>query len=332
MIIDAYTHLFPQKYLSRIQGLLDPAMMATWFQNKPLCDIEARLETIDAIPDYRQVIANSMPPLETLGSPDETPAFAQLANDGLAEYCATHPNHFAAFVASVPMNNVDAAVAEIDRAVGELGAKGIQIFSNVNGMPLDDPQFFPIFERMAEHDLPIWLHPARTAQFSDYKAEKLSKYAVYFTFGWPYETTVAMTHLVFSALFEKLPNIKVIAHHAGAMVPAFDGRIADGFNDFTRYRDDKELRDVLSKLSRHPSEYYKMFYTDTATFGSEASIRLGVNYFGPERCLFGSDAPFGKVGGVETVTDTIAIVDRLELSAAEREAIVRGNLTKLLRL
>src|SRR6185436_17625205 len=124
-------------------------------------------------PGYKQVLTLSMPAVEFLGTPEETPELARLANDGMAEIVQQHPQLFPAFVASLPMNNVPASLEEMDRAIGQLGAKGVQIFTNVNGRPLDEPEFFPIFERMSKtYDLPIWVHPSRTAKFADYPTEE----------------------------------------------------------------------------------------------------------------------------------------------------------------
>src|SRR2546425_11151618 len=112
--------------------------------------------------------------------------------------------------------SVPEALREMDRAIEKLGAKGIQIFTNVNGRPLDEPEFYPIFERMAnKHDLPVWVHPTRTAKFADYVSESKSKYEIYWLFGWPYETSVFMARLVFSGMMEKLPGLKIITHHLG---------------------------------------------------------------------------------------------------------------------
>jgi uncharacterized protein len=330
MRLDIYTHFFPPRYFARLETLVDPARMTPWFRNPPLRLLDERLRMIDAFPDYRQVIANSMPPLEALGGPDATPELARLVNDGFAEIVAKYPDHFAAFVAALPMNNPEAAVAEIDRAVEKLGARGVQIFSNVNGKPLDDPAFFPVLERMAHYDLPIWLHPVRTAALADYPTLERSKFAAFFTFGWPYETTVAMTHLIFSGLFERLPNIKIIAHHLGAMVPFCAGRIGVGFEEFVQDLPDPELIAAREELSRPPADYYRMFYADTALFGAEAGTRAGVEFFGPEKCLFGSDAPFGR--GAPSIAETIRIVEALDISDTEREAIFSGNARKLLRL
>lgn len=330
MRLDIYTHFFPPRYFAKLETLVEAERMKPWFRNPPLRLLDERLRLIDKFPDYRQVIANSMPPLEVVAGPDVTPELARIVNDGFAELCAKYPDHFAAFVAALPMNNPQAAVKEIDRAINELGARGVQIFTNVNGRPLDEPDFFPIFQRMAEHDLPIWLHPVRTAAWSDYPALDQSRYANFFTFGWPYETSVAMTHLVFAGIFETLPTIKIIAHHMGAMVPFFEGRVGIGFEEFTEHSTEPALVEARARLTRPPAEYFKMFYADTALFGAAAGTRCGVDYFGPERCLFGTDAPFGY--GEVSLGDTIRIVEELEVTEAERAQIFAGNARRLLRL
>jgi len=126
---------------------------------------------MERFPGYKQILTLSLPAIEFLAPRDKSPGLARLANDGMAEIVARHPGHFPAFVASLPMNNVPEALHELDRAIGELGAKGIQIFTNVNGRPLDEPEFYPIFERMAnKYDLPIWVHPTRTAKFATTQA------------------------------------------------------------------------------------------------------------------------------------------------------------------
>ena len=128
-------------------------------------------------------------------------------------------DRFPAFVAALPMNDVEAALRELERAAGELGARGVQLFTNVRGRPLDEPEFFPVFEALAERDLAIWLHPARGAGSSDYASESKSRFEIWWTLGWPYETSAAMARLVFSRVFDRLPGLKVITHHMGGLVP-----------------------------------------------------------------------------------------------------------------
>src|SRR5260370_8601166 len=114
--------------------------------------------------------------MEAFGDAKHSPELAQLANDGLAELVLKHPDRFPGFVAGLPMNNPKAAVEEIERAVMKLGATGVQLFSNVNGKPLDDPEYLPIFEKMPEINLPKWLHPRPSSDFLYYQTKEKSKY------------------------------------------------------------------------------------------------------------------------------------------------------------
>src|SRR5581483_3032263 len=188
-------HIFPRAYYDKMVEIApSKEAIRRWMNIPVLYDLDARLRMMDEFgPDYQQILTLSMPAVEYVAPPDKSPDLAKLANDGMAEIVAKHPKKFPAFVASVPMNNVKATLDEITRAVEKLGARGIQIFTNVNGRPLDDPEFEPIFAKMASYDLPIWMHPTRPASFSDYpKVEKGSKFDIWWVFGWPYETSAAM--------------------------------------------------------------------------------------------------------------------------------------------
>ncbi len=224
MKIDIFPHIFPPRFYERMLEVAPPGLyMQKRVRGIPvLVDLDERLRIMDRYEGYVQVLTLASPPIEALGGPDLTPELARLANDGMAELVARHPDRFPGFVASLPMNNPDAALREIDRAVGQLRATGIQIFSNVNGRPLDEPEFLPIFERMAALGLPIWLHPARPATFADYPSEKRSRYDLWWAFGWPYDTTIAMGRIVFAGLFDRFPDLKIITHHMGAMLPGED--------------------------------------------------------------------------------------------------------------
>ncbi|MGB7541260.1 MAG: amidohydrolase family protein, partial [Burkholderiales bacterium] len=237
-----------------------------------------------------------------------------------------------AFIASLAMNNPKAMMDECKRAMETLGARGIQIFSNVAGRPLDEPEFAPLFDAMAKYDLPIWLHPTRGAGFPDYVGEKKSKYEIWWTFGWPYETSVAMAHMVFAGLFDKHPDLKVITHHMGGMIPYFEGRVGPGWDQLGKRTSDIDYTKLLRKLKKRPLDYFRMFYADTALFGAWEATKCGLKFFGADRVLFASDAPFDPEKGSMYTRTTIEIIDRLDLSPAERHAIYEGNARKLLKL
>ena len=183
---------------------------------------------MDRFPDYCQVVSLPAPPIEAMGDAKPSPELAELANDGMAELVVKHPDRFPGFVAALPMNNPDAAVKEIDRAVLKLGAVGFQIYTNVNGRPLDEPDFLPIFEKMAERNVPIWLHPSRRPTFPITRRRRNPNSRLWWVFGWPYETSVAMARILFAGYFDRFPELKIITHHMGAMVPYFSGTHGPG--------------------------------------------------------------------------------------------------------
>src|SRR5581483_9986557 len=177
---------------------------------------------------------------------------AQLANDGLAELVAKYPKRFLRFIAGLPMNNPEAAAKEAERAVKQLGAVGVQICTNVNGRPLDEPDFLPVFQTMAELDAPIWVHPARGAGFPDYQTEKKSKYEMWWVFGWPYETSIFMARIIFAGYFDRWPKLKIITHHLGGMVPYFSGRTGPGLDQLGARTEDEDLTVYLRRLKKRP--------------------------------------------------------------------------------
>jgi aminocarboxymuconate-semialdehyde decarboxylase len=254
MKIDIYNHVMPVRYLEMMKThSKDAGIIKRMSGLRMLWDIEARAGMLDAWPDVRQVLTLSLPSPELVGGPELSPELARIANDDMAAMCAKWPRKFPAFVASLPMNNVPAALEEIDRAIGKLGARGVQICTSVNGRPLDEPEFFPVFERVTrKHDLPIWMHPARPATRADYVNEQKSKFEIWQVLGWPYETSVAMARIVFSGLFDRLPGMRVITHHCGAMIPYFAGRAETLWAQLGSRTADENYEELLKRMARKP--------------------------------------------------------------------------------
>ena len=336
--LDIFPHIFPQSFFARMKTLThtNAALAATikrWLHIPVLWDLDARINMMRRFKGYQQILTLSLPAIEYLAGPEESPALARLANEGMAEIVAAHPEYFPAFVASLPLNNVPASIAEMDYAIGKLGAKGIQIFTNVNGRPLDDPEFFPIFERcVKKYDLPIWLHPVRTSKFADYPAENKSKYEIWWLFGWPYETSACMARIVFSEMLDKLPTMKIITHHCGAMAPFFDARIELGMAQMGARTVDEDYGALLKRMAKRPLDYFKMFYGDTAVNGSASAIRCGLDFFGANHVLFGTDCPFDPQGGPMFIRESIRAIDSLKLKDADRRKVYFGNAMRMLRL
>ncbi len=334
MKLDIFPHIFPTAFYERMMKLSERAgyMQKRMREIPVLVDLELRFRIMDQFGDYQQILTLASPPLEVFGDPKTSPELARIANDGMAELVAKHPDRFPAFVASLPMNNADASVAELDRAVRDLKARGVQIFSNVNGRPLDEPEFRPLFERMAAHDLPIWLHPARPASFSDYPSEKKSRYEMWWVFGWPYETSVAMGRIVFSGLFDAFPDLKIITHHTGAMVPYFEGRVGPGLDQLGARTSEADNDLVKCNLKRRPIDYFRMFYADTAVFGAVGPLECGIAFFGVDQVLFGSDMPFDPEKGPGFIRETIRAIEAATLAPSDREKIYEQNARRLLKL
>ena len=330
--IDVFNHIFPKPFFDRLQQVIvNRGAIKRWLNIPFLHDIDVRFRMLDEFGgDYRQVLSLSAPPIESV-NPDRqiTLDLARLANDSMADLVRTHSSRFPGFIASLPLNHPEESVAELERSVNDLGAVGVQIFSNVNGLPLDDARFFPLFETADRLRCPLFLHPARGAKFPDYPGEDKSKYEIWWTFGWPYETSAAMQRLVFSRLFDRLPGVKIVAHHLGAMIPYFEGRVGYGLDQFGSRTADENYEALLAAMPKRPYDYFKMFWADTAVFGSRAATECGLKFFGTDQVMFASDAPFDPEGGSMYIRETIKVIDSLEISETERAGIYRGNAERL---
>ena len=335
MKIDIFNHVMPQAYLDLVkQHSKEPGMVKRMSSLRMLWDIEHRVAMLrEKFPDVQQVLTLGLPSPELLGDASHSLEYARVANDGMAEMCRKWPKEFPAFVASLPMNNPRAALEEMDRAVGKLGARGIQIITSVAGRPLDDPEFFPVFERVSNHhDMPVWMHPARPASRADYAGEPKSKYEIWQVLGWPFETSVAMARMVFSGLLEKLPRLRIITHHCGGMIPYFAGRAETLWAQLGSRSADGEEAEVLKRLSKPPIEYFKMFYGDTVLGGATAPLACGSAFFGVERVVFASDCPFDPEGGPMFIREGIRSIEELGLSDGDKRKIYFGNAIGLLKL
>ena len=334
MKIDIFCHIVPQNYYERMLKLPESGTtIKRRTANIPaMVNLDARFRMMDRFADYVQVVSMAAPPIEALGDAKSSPELAKIANDGMAELVDKHPDRFPGFVAALPMNNPDAAVEEIDRAVLKLGAAGVQIYSNVNGRPLDEPDFKPIFQKLAERNIASWLHPTRSANFPDYVTEKKSKFELWWVFGWPYETSIAMARIIFAGYFDQFPNLKIITHHLGAMIPYFSGRTGPGLDQLGARTEDEDLAVLGRSLKKRPQEYFKMFYADTATFGSRPAMQCGLEFFGADQVLFASDSPFDPEKGPGYIRETIRCVEELPISSTDRAKIYEGNARKMMRL
>jgi aminocarboxymuconate-semialdehyde decarboxylase len=188
-----------------------------------------------------------------------------------------------------------------------------------------------VFERITrKHKLPVWMHPARPASRADYPGEDKSKYEIWQVLGWPFESSVAMARMVFSGLLDKLPDLRLITHHCGGMIPYFAGRAETLWAQLGSRSDDPAESQVLANLQKAPIEYFKMFYGDTVLGGSASALRCGLDFFGPDKVVFASDCPFDPEEGPMFIREGIRSIEALQLPEGDARKIYFGNAIGLL--
>ena len=316
--IDAYTHVLTEQFYDTLvqeydfQGLTgDPSFL--W-------DLDRRLADMDEYGVDKQVLTLALPPLWR-GMDDETALeLTRLANDEVCRIVDDHPDRFVP-VGTVPKVN-DEFMREFDRCIEDLDMAGVQMFSNVDGEPIDRPKFHPLFERAERHDAPLWMHP-QLHEWYDWASE----YMEHRLFGWPFDTTLALSRLVFGGVTEQY-DFDLLAHHGGGMVPFYGGRI-DSFVRTRREYPENYADTDLPELSEPVSDHFREFYADTAVSGSAVAHDCAHDFFGDDRLVFGTDYPFGPGRGREWIESGLLAVDEMDLDDGAREQVLGGNLADL---
>ena len=326
--IDIFNHILTKKYKKALDEAAPGHLQQAANNAIPtLWDLDHRFRVMDKF-GVMQVLTLSRPPIEeVLSNPKKALDLTRLANDEMAELVLKYPERFPAAIAAVALNDIDGSLKELERAIVDLRFRGVQIYSHVNDKPLDLPEFRPLFEMMAHYNLPVFIHPTTGITGTDFKSEKGSKYPVDTLFGWPYETTMAMKRLAFGGILETWPNLKVITHHGGALVPYFEQRIM-AFHDVGEMMagSDKAVR------AKSPVELYKLFYADTALYGNTPALMLARAFFGIDHLLFATDFPFAGQHGERVTRQTIAAIEAMDISDVEKKQIFEDNARSLMRL
>lgn len=334
MKIDAFCHIMPRPYFERFFDLETTPHAANLRQrvsNIPsLVDMNVRFAQMDEFGEYRQIINIAAPPVEDLGPVAVSREMARTGNEAMAELVRSHPDRFAGFCACVPMDDPDNAVAELEYGTVELGALGAQIYTHVHGEAMDHPRFEPFWARAEELGSLLQVHPCRSAAWADYPAEERSRYEIWWTFGWEYDLSAFMARIVFSGVLERHPGLKLLIHHGGSMVPHFAGRVGPGWDQLGARTPPGQRQDIEGyPLTRRPIDYFRQMYGDTALFGAGHALRCAVDFYGADHILFGSDSPYDPERGPGYIRATIANLEEIGLTQAERDAIYHGNLARL---
>ena len=329
MKIDAFAHVITDRYRKRVLDHLRTRgdVVAEHYEHvlerdRTLADLDARFALMDAIgPDYRQVLVMAHTSVE-----HEEPAiaaeFAKLGNEEMAALVRQYPERFAGWVAQATLQDGARGLEALDEALLEHGAVGVQTFTQVQGRPLDHPEFESFFEHMAKLGRPIWIHPNRTAKWADYPdSESESRYMLFGRAGWPADTTVTMMRLVYAGYLERWPELKFVMHHSGGTVPMLAGRLKQTPDGIGAER-------VNQLLTQPVDQYLKRFYVDTANFGNPIALRAALEFFGVDHVLFGTDFGFSAAFAPDTIADIELVVQ----DNADKRAVYEDNTRRLLGL
>jgi aminocarboxymuconate-semialdehyde decarboxylase len=273
--------------------------------------LEQRLADLDAMGLDMQVI-KPPPPQCYYALPLEIAVkAAQVVNDGIAEFVARKPDRLKGF-GSVPMPDGNEAAKELERCIGKLGFKGVQILTNVNGKELSDPAFAPFWKKAEELGALVVIHPNGFTE-----AERLSRFYFNNVIGNPLETTIALHYLIFDGVLERHPNLKILAVHGGGYLPSYSGRIDHAWG---------ARSDSHGALPQPPTAYLKKIYFDTIVF-TPYQLQELVRLYGADKILMGTDYPFDMAD-----YDPVGHVCSAGLDEAAVAAVCGGNVKRLLGL
>jgi predicted TIM-barrel fold metal-dependent hydrolase len=264
-----------------------------------------------------QALTQTTPVLLGFGA-GEAAEICRLSNEDNYTLCKAYPKKFVN-IGIFSLLDVKKALQDLDRCINELDCRGVTISANQNGKGLDSPEYFPFYEKLVKHDLPVLIHPTH---WESYPLVDMDQgWRMMHVFGWPFDTTQAVWRLIFGGVLDRFPSMKVVMHHLGAMIPFFVRRIEQNFNGF--------LKD---KTPKHISQYWGNIYGDTATDGTPGSYGCGYAFFGADRMMYGSDYPFGAEAGEDFIRANLAGVKAMSIPEGEKGKILGGNAKKLLKI
>ncbi|WP_334341326.1 amidohydrolase family protein [Companilactobacillus sp. HBUAS56275] len=297
--LDVFAHVLPINLLKNIKQDVPSIIEDNLFLQIPsLTDLELRHQNFPQ--DVKQIISNVNLNPEDHFDAEKSAQMCWDANEEMLQLQKDNADIFESVVAMIPMNNLDESIKIIREVSQNPSLIGIQVFTRALGKSIADPEFEEVFKTAAESKVPIWLHPV----FDERKPDNN------LTFSWEYELTQVMYQIVTADYFEKYPDLKIIVHHAGAMVPFFAGRI--------KYTLPKYYED------------FKKFYVDTAILGNPKALELTMDFYGTDHLVFGTDAPFAVMPNGATKEITQAI-DEMDISDTQRNAIYHNNFINLLK-
>jgi aminocarboxymuconate-semialdehyde decarboxylase len=324
-IIDFHNHYYPPAYLDALRTGSSAVRVTIDADGNPCLHYPGDYNV--AVPGHRDIdyreqvlkeqgVDTQVITLTTPGTHVETPQtavrLAGLVNDAFAEVTASKKGRFAS-LATLPLNDPAASVAEFERATRQLGFRGAMLFSNINSVALSDQRFWPLYESANDCDAVLYIHPT-----SPVGVEAMTEYWLMPLCGFLFDTTLAAAKLVFSGVVERFPRIRWVLCHLGGTIPYLVERLDRGFTAF---------EDCRANISKPPSEYLKNFYYDTVNFNPRA-IELAISFAGTDHILAGSDYPH-QIGSIPRMFESI---HALNIPESAKTAILGGNAARLMQL
>ncbi|HXG50770.1 MAG TPA: amidohydrolase family protein [candidate division Zixibacteria bacterium] len=338
MIIDFQAHVFPETYIAelhRADGAVvledpDPDSGMSYFYDKKLgCrintatfqgrDWEKRLAHMDRLGVDVHVLSVPAPGADRFEG-ETAVRLARTANDAIADACRKYPRRFVGCF-TLPTCSIPDSLDELERAVKELGLKCFGCYSNLNGQPLDREELFPIYERLARYRLPVYIHPTAPLSTAATGIDIMPT----LIFGWAFDSTVAMTRLVYGRVVERFPEIPFVVADVGGVLAFFAQRAINIYTGRT-----EEIRRRYG-LRENPLDLFRRFYVDTADHPA-STLRCVYDFFGPDRLVLGTNYPYGPEEGCLLVKNSLRAVDELGLDHAAREKILGRNAARILGL
>jgi uncharacterized protein len=336
MIIDFQAHVFPKSYIDEMQRLdgavvleePDPHSGMRYFYDKKLkCrintatfqgqDIARRLQHMDSLGIDIHVLTIPAPGADRYEG-EGAVKMARVANDAIAAISKKYPQRFIGFF-TLPSCDVRASLDELERSVHELGLRGFGCFANLNGQPLDREELFPIYERLAKYKLPVYIHPTAPLASESSGIDIMPT----LIFGWAYDSTVAMTRLVYGRVLERFPDINWVVADVGGVLAFFAQRAINIYSGRT-----DEIRHKYG-LKENPLDSFRRFYVDTADHPA-STLQCVKDFFGADRMVLGTNYPYGPEEGCVLVKNSLKAIEGLELNAGDKEKILGGNAARIL--
>ena len=326
MRIDIHNHFYPTKFLKQLENVGSTVGITIetddWGRQiivqhgnrlvtitPPMNNVNKRIEDMDQSGFDIQILTLSAPSVDIF--PVEIgETLAKVVNDEIARICQEDPDHFMAF-ATLPFIDPDRTVKELERCIDALGFKGACMGTNINGMGLDDQILYPFYERMADYDLPIHIHPRAPADKETYKDYRLVP-----MIGFEMELCIAVVRLIMGGVMERFPNLKFIVSHLGGALPYLAERIQNCYEAYPECQEN---------ISLPAKDYLKRFYYDTVSF-FEPALMCAYSFLGARRLILGSDYPH-VIGDIR---EAVTSIEHLDIPQTDKEMIYSANILRLI--